>query len=531
MKPEDIERLAGRIADDAPLGAEASVSTERSGDRRLLGALRELEQLAQGFRRAQLAGAGHHASSAPALFRFGGLDVLEQLGEGAQGTVWRAYDPLLDQQVALKLRRLDSGDLAHRFLEEGRRLARLRHPNIVNVYGAAVHEGRTGLWTELVRGRSLSDLLAEGGPLPTEDVNAIGRDLCGALAFVHRHGLVHGDVKAGNVMRDAGGRIVLMDFGATQDAGDCGRAVLSGTVQYLAPEVLDGGAPTPASDIYALGVLLYHLLTARYPNEPVADEAPRVLAEHPPALPAGVPRPLAQAIDAALAIDPRQRPPSMIAFAQALNRSVPRARPRRIVGVSVAILLLAAGIFTAVWSSHRAAPAAWQTELALERIEHGASAALQSGATVHLGDHLQLHFRSSEPVWLYVLDDDGDGSAAVLFPTGEEGTTDPLAANVDYTLPASGPHALTWQISSAASGEELLMLASRSPQPELERLIAQWRHAHDSHAGKQRGALVLAPAPSEEALDSADLGEALAAAERSAGSNLRRWRFELPHAD
>ncbi len=222
-----------------------------------------MEQVVQGFRHLQLSDGRNTPRSSK--FRFGNLTVVEPLGSGAQGDVWRAYDPMLDLHVALKLRKVGSGALAHEFLEEARRLARVRQANIVSVYGAAVNDGRAGLWTELIRGTSLAQLLAQHGPFPAEEVRGIGLDLCHALAAVHRHDLLHGDIKTENVMREVSGRIVLMDFGAARELDSRDAGVVSGTLNYLAPEVLRGAAPTPASDIYALGVLLFRLLSGVYP--------------------------------------------------------------------------------------------------------------------------------------------------------------------------------------------------------------------------------------------------------------------------
>ncbi len=133
--PRDLEDLAARIADDAAVDWRLLARLDaRAAD---TGAgLHELSGLAQAFRAVQVR--APLRESRRVLFRFAGLDVLEKLGEGAQGEVWRAHDPLLDQQVALKLRRLDSPVLAHQFLREGRKLARVRHANVVGVYGAAV---------------------------------------------------------------------------------------------------------------------------------------------------------------------------------------------------------------------------------------------------------------------------------------------------------------------------------------------------------------------------------------------------------
>ena len=133
-----------------------------------------------------------------------------------------------------------------RIIDEARALARVRHPSVVCVHGADMHDGRAGLWMELVRGRTLAQLVAANGLFGPREAAGIGQDLCRALAAVHAEHLVHRDVKAQNVMRGlAGGRIVLMDFGASH------------TPLYLAPEVLAGGRDTVASDLDALGVLLY----------------------------------------------------------------------------------------------------------------------------------------------------------------------------------------------------------------------------------------------------------------------------------
>jgi serine/threonine-protein kinase len=204
------------------------------------------------------------------LERWGELILIEEVGQGSFGTVYRAHDPQLDRPVAVKLlRRASSTDeqLASRLLHEGQTLARVHHPNVVAVYGAAKHDGRVGLWMEFVRGLTLEQMLVSHGPFSAREAGLVGYELCGALAAVHRAGLVHRDVKAQNVMREEGGRLVLVDFGAGQKRDELGivggRAV--GTPLYLAPEVIDGAAATTRSDVYSLGVLLYHLVTDDFP--------------------------------------------------------------------------------------------------------------------------------------------------------------------------------------------------------------------------------------------------------------------------
>jgi len=177
----DLEQLAARIADEQPVDWR-----ELDADTASVSGLREIEQLAQGFRHLQVSAVAPKTPTSN-RFMFGNLQVLEPIGSGAQGEVWRAYDPLLDLQVALKLRKVESGVLSNQFLEEGRRLARVRQANIVSVYGAAIHGARAGIWSELVRGSPVSELLAEHGVFPGEEVRGIGLDLCHALAAVHRH--------------------------------------------------------------------------------------------------------------------------------------------------------------------------------------------------------------------------------------------------------------------------------------------------------------------------------------------------------
>jgi len=201
---------------------------------------------------------------------WGHLALLEQIGQGSFGFVYRAQDTRLDRDVALKLLRPGraTAELAGKILHEGRILARVRHRNVVTVYGAEERDGRVGLWMEYVRGRTLEQLLRSQGPFGAREAALIGQELCRALAAVHKAGLVHRDIKAQNVMREEGGRLVLMDFGAGQVLHADGHPTggrLTGTPLYLAPELLRGEDATIRSDIYSLGVLLFHLVTGQYP--------------------------------------------------------------------------------------------------------------------------------------------------------------------------------------------------------------------------------------------------------------------------
>ena len=264
--PDKPTSLAARIADGSDIDwAAAQSATGSPDDRALVDELRAIADIATAHR-APSAWPGQRQ---PPTRTWGPLTILEPLSTGRFGDVYLAWDARLQRRVALKLLRVASTSLASptRAIDEARLLARVRHLNVLTVYGAEYVDDQVGIWTEFIEGRTLAAELAERGTLPPNEVIEIGVDLCRALSAVHDAGLLHRDIKAQNVMRETGGRIVLMDFGAGHDLalspvrdGD-----LTGTPLYLAPEVLAGVAASPASDVYALGVLLFHSLTGTHP--------------------------------------------------------------------------------------------------------------------------------------------------------------------------------------------------------------------------------------------------------------------------
>jgi hypothetical protein len=213
-------------------------------------------------------GAHHHppAASLPPARSWRSLLVLEPIASGVYGNVHRAWDTHLDREVAVKFFR-DDTDGSATFLREARALARVRHPNVVAVYGAEVDDGLAGLWMELVEGETLAHAVAARGPMSPREVVGVGIDVCRAVAALHAHNLVHRDIKAANVMRERGGRIVLMDFGGAHRLDDADPTELQGTPAYMAPELFAGERASPAADVYAIGVLLFFLLTGRHPVE------------------------------------------------------------------------------------------------------------------------------------------------------------------------------------------------------------------------------------------------------------------------
>src|SRR5215510_16237517 len=296
--------------------AESTDSTSHTQD-----IIRQLPPPAEGTLAAQrysLRGATEPTSS-----RWGALELRRKIADGGFGSVYRAWDPALEREVALKV--LRAADRSWTVVQEGRLLARVRHPNVVTVYGVDEYEGTVGLWMEWVDGLTLTQVLTARGLLGSHEAALIGIDVCRALAAVHKAGLLHRDIKAQNVMREAGGRVVLMDFGAGEIRADAVSAApqMIGTPLYLAPELFDHKPATIASDIYSIGVLLYHLMTGRYPVEGGTFEAiaeaharrqTTPLAERRPDLPP----PLVQVIEDALAFDPARRHRSAWAMEQEL---------------------------------------------------------------------------------------------------------------------------------------------------------------------------------------------------------------------
>lgn len=259
-EPARLLDLAEAISDGRPIDwAEAESSADSEDAREIVRQLRLLAGVAEVHRVPDA------AEPTPAPSSWGALTIVESLGAGSFGSVYRAHDSRLGRDVALKLLHKDRSDTGNSIIEEGRLLARIRHAHVVSVYGADRIDGRVGVWTELVAGRTLEQILATDGPFGAREAAVIGIDLCGALAAVHAEGVVHRDVKPSNVMREDGGRIVLMDFGAGIDRVDPSVVKVAGTPACMAPELLAGAPASVSSDLYALGVLLFRLVTGRYP--------------------------------------------------------------------------------------------------------------------------------------------------------------------------------------------------------------------------------------------------------------------------
>ncbi len=257
---------------------------------------------------------------------------MDIVGEGHHATVYRAFDPLLERHVALKLPRQGVALTARareRFLGEARALARLSHPRIVPIYEAGHDGDRHYIAMALIDGRSLAELIATGS-IPLRQGVEVVAELAEALAYAHGLGIIHRDVKPANVRLDHQGDVYLMDFGIAyrpdSDEVPVPPGTILGTPAYLAPEQAKGGQASvlPASDQYSLGAVLYELLCGKPPFfGPPSYVLFHAIHEDPPSprtIDPKVPRPLAEICRKAMAKQPGRRYPSCQAMADDLRR-------------------------------------------------------------------------------------------------------------------------------------------------------------------------------------------------------------------
>jgi hypothetical protein len=321
--------------------------------------------------------------------KFGRYRILGRLGQGGMGTVYLAHDTQLGRSVALKVPHFGAGespDRVERFYREARVAATLTHPHLCPVYDVGEIDGVHFLTMPYLPGETLAAWLKRHGPLAPAEAVRLAGFLARALDVAHRAGVVHRDLKPANIMLNENREPVVMDFGLARrsTAGDprlTASGILVGTPAYLAPERVGGEseAPSPAADIYSLGVILYEMLTGRLPyGGPVADllrqaltREPQSPSDHRPGL-----DPRLEAVCLrALAKDPKDRFPDMAAFAAALEACRPdegvsptlqaeapvpgRTRARRMLLASGAAVLAAllAGLAWAFWDGRPGADA------------------------------------------------------------------------------------------------------------------------------------------------------------------------------
>jgi serine/threonine protein kinase len=507
--------------------------------------LRLLTDVRDAFR-DQLQARQRPPSSHP-QFTWGELRVFETLGQGGYGTVYRANDPWLARDVALKLFTCDVAG-GSRLIHEARLLAGLRHPNVLMIHGAAVREGRVGYWSEWLQGMTLAQQVARDGAFSVEEGLRIARDLAAAIHAVHRIGLVHGDVKAENVMRESGGRVVLMDFGASGNAGALAAQLLvSGTPRYLAPEVLKGAPISVASDWYAFGATVYLMFAGELPFPSLPLDALRELKRRPP--PSILTRrsdltpALALWVDSLIAPKPAKRPdPSEIARflaaacqARPVDRgadtavelrppapSTPAPKPsfRRARAITAVVAIVFALALGAHWRF--ASAPAWEADVRFLRMAAQGDEVLSAHDRLAPSDRFYLQMRSNRPSFVYVLNEDADGIATVLYPSARD--ANPVPAGVELRLPGTAQSRLAWQLTSASAHEEFVVISAAEALPTLEAELRKWQQVAAPGAVRAAGAVV---AVDPAVLSGARLRAALAEAAAQPPGEARVWQFRF----
>jgi tRNA A-37 threonylcarbamoyl transferase component Bud32 len=503
LHTDDEDRLltvAASISDRSSVDwNDVSRTCESPGDAAILAQLRILDGIAQ----------VHSERSA-----WGSLTIIAPVGHGAFGTVYRAFDLELQREVALKVTRpqeLPSGFDAERLVREARLLAQVRHPNVVLLFGAERKGDEIGVAMEFINGQTLDHLVAGHGPFSAREASVIGIDLCRALAAVHGAGLLHGDIKAHNVMREAGGRIVLMDFGASRKLDVGVRANgndFAGTPLYAAPEMFAGQPRSTASDIYSLGVLLYFLATGRYPVE--GDTRTQITVSHELGtkrrrlrdVRPDLPDDFVRVVERATAELPAARYQSAGEFEAALAATVaaPAATPasarrKRTWAIAAAGFVLAAALAGAA-SYNRlirtrtvapadvtlrqaarpapvVAPDSYSVQAAMYRADATGPVKLAPGARLKPGDRLYLQVKTSKPAHVYVVNEDDRGESYLLFPLPGRSGTVALPADRQNRIPSiEDGQENDWQVTSSGGHEHFVIFVSPAPLTTFEKVFA-----------------------------------------------------------
>ena len=264
----------------------------------------------------------------------GQYQIQEQIGQGGMATVYRAYQPSINRQVAIKIlpsQYAQDPNFVKRFEQEARAIAALEHPHILPVYDFGTQEGLTYMVMRYIKSGTLSNLM--GQPLSNERIVRLVGDMARALDYAHKQGVVHRDIKPTNILIDRNGEALLTDFGIAKLMESSGATQLTGagsvlgTPAYMSPEQAKGANVDGRSDVYSLGVVLYELLTGQQPYQ--AETPVAVVLKHvsepltpPRTINANVAEPLEQVVLKAMAKEPDQRYHTAGEMEQALQQAL-----------------------------------------------------------------------------------------------------------------------------------------------------------------------------------------------------------------
>ncbi len=467
-----LNRIAESVADGESVDWEMTDSQVLNRQLKVLEKVERIRQIQTGD--AETPGFADGATAPiQSMTHWKHLELRGRLGSGAYGDVYRAYDPTLQREVALKLLDISRIGNAERCLEEARKQARVKHDNVVTIYGADREAGHVGIWMELIEGRTLEEIIQKDGPLSSQEAREAGLAIGRAIAAVHKAGLVHGDIKTANIMRERMGKVVLMDFSSSLERGGTDDP-LTGTPLYIAPELLTGGEPSRQSDIYSWGVTLYRLLTAEYPvtgrnldeirfahqtgsSTSIVDVRPDVDAD------------LARVVELALHREPGRRYQGMgdIERALLIRGSSSVMRNTLLLAATLAVISV---LFLTLGPATRGA--AFEAEAALFRASTEGDLRLRSGARIQTGDQLYLELQGNEEMYVYVVNEDHIGEVFLLFPVPSLDHQNPLESNSRHVLPgAIAGQEHYWEVTSGGGAESLLIVASAVPLPEIQSIL------------------------------------------------------------
>lgn len=390
------------------------------------------------------------------------LEFLDEIGAGSFGRVMRARDRVLQREIAVKITKAEgvAGDVIFR---EARALARVEHPNIVRIYNVSRDAENVYIEMEYVDGERLDRFVKRAGPASPVEAARIGAEVAAALKALHADGVVHGDLKPANIMRRTDGRVVLLDFGLSRTSDPRqrhARGATRGTPIVMAPEQLESDPSCgPRSDLYSLAVVMYFLVSGRFPFEAgdVDELRARVLGGMPVPLiqyAPGVPRGFVEIVERGLARRQRDRFPT------------------------AADMGAACGEFLSIFEDSTK-PVLCDIHLFVHRPD--GEMRLSNGGEVRLGDRLSLEVTTDKQATLYVFNEDKAGDLYLLFPLPGVDLKNPLPAGTHGLPGRRGGARLFWTVTSHGGGEErILIIASRAPVADVEKFIKRARVASES---------------------------------------------------
>ncbi|MCA1901983.1 MAG: serine/threonine protein kinase [Candidatus Hydrogenedens sp.] len=270
-------------------------------------------------------------------------EIIKEIGRGAMGVVYEAYDPSMKRKVAIKTARKDlsvsssvADEIFTRFIREAVMAGKIQDPNVVTIYDMDNEEGLAYIVMEYIEGDDLKTLLGKKKKWPLEEVLKIANAICSALSVTHQHGIVHRDIKPSNILITKDGKIKLTDFGIAKlpDSTLTQEGTLIGTPHYMSPEQFTGGEIDGRSDQFSLAVVLYELITGEKPFtgemlNVIMHKVLRTQPLPPSDLNVSIPKALDDVLLKAMSKNPNDRYPDMEAFAKALNECVEKSKPKK----------------------------------------------------------------------------------------------------------------------------------------------------------------------------------------------------------